>query len=109
MSLDVNELAQTMIGAARDAVSDRWPQIQDLAELEFQRLAMSIADIGSLVAAGKIDESRARQHAHIHQITARGIIATVEGLGLRTAEQALNAGIRSVAKVVNGVVKFALL
>ena len=109
MSLDVNELAQTMIGAARDAVSDRWPQIQDLAELEFQRLAMSIADIGSLVAAGKIDESRARQHAHIHQITARSIISTVEGLGLHTAEQALTAGIRSVAKVVNGAVRFALL
>lgn len=109
MSLDVNELAQTMLGAARDAVSDRWPQIQDLAEVEFQRLAMSIADIGRLVAAGKIDESRARQHAHIHQINARAIIATVEGLGLHTAEQALNAGIRSVTRVVNGVVKFALL
>jgi hypothetical protein len=109
MSLDVNELARTMLGAARDAVSDRWPQIQELAEVEFQRLAASIADIGRLAAEGKIDPSRARQHAHIHQLTARSILATVEGLGVHTAEQALTAGVRSVAQVVNGVVRFALL
>jgi hypothetical protein len=109
MSLDVNELARTMLDAARDAVSDRWPQLQDIAEVEFQRLAASIADTGRLLAEGKIDESRARQHAHIHQITARSILSTVEGLGIHTAEQALSAGIRSVAKVVNGVVRFALL
>lgn len=109
MSLDVNELARTMLGAARAAVSDRWPQIEEIAEVEFQRLATSIADIGRLAADGKIDESRARQHAHIHQITARSILSTVEGLGIHTAEQALTAGIRAVARVVNGAVRFALL
>jgi hypothetical protein len=109
MSLDVNELAQAMLGAARAEVSDRWPQVQDLAEVEFQRLAVSIADIGRLAAEGKIDESRARRHAHIHQIAARSILSTVEGLGIHTAEQALTAGIRAVAKAVNGAVRFALL
>jgi hypothetical protein len=109
MSLDVNELARTMLGAARDAVSDRWPQIQDLAEVEFQRLAASIADTGRLAVEGKITEARARHIAHMHQISARSILCTVEGLGIHTAEQALTAGIRSVIQVVNGAVKFALL
>jgi hypothetical protein len=109
VSLDVKQLAETMIGAARDAANERWPQIQAIAELELRRLAQSIEDVGRLVADGEIDESRARQHAHMHQLTARSVLTTVEGLGLHTAEQATHAAIRSVAKVVNGALKFALL
>ena len=109
MSLDVKQLAETMIGAARDAVSERWPQIEAIAEVELHRLAQSIEDVGQLVAAGKIDESRARHHAHMHQVAARSVLTTVEGLGYMTAEQATHAAIRSVAKVVNRAVKFALL
>ena len=109
MSLDVQQLAQTMIGAARDAVSDRWPRMEALAEVELRRLAQSIEDVGHHVADGTIDESRARQHAHMHQLTARSVLATVEGLGVLAAEQATHAAIRSVTKVVNGALKFALL
>ena len=109
MTLDVEQLAQAMIGAARDAVRERWPQMEAVAEVELRRLAGSLRDVGRLVAEGKIDESRARQYAHVHQITARSILATTEGLGILTAEQALTAGIHAVAKVVNAAVRFALL
>jgi primosomal protein N'' len=109
MTFNVEEIAQTMIGAAREAVSDRWPQVQALAEVEFRNLAGSLEAVGRLVAEGKIDQARAQHHAHIYQITARSILATAEGLGVLTAEQALNAGVLAVTKVVNTAVKFALL
>jgi hypothetical protein len=98
-----------MIGAAREAVSERWPQMEAIAEVELRRLAQSLDDIGRLVASGAIDESRARQHAHMHQLAARTVLTTVEGLGILAAEQATHAAIRSVATVVNRAVKFALL
>jgi hypothetical protein len=109
MNLDVSELARTMIGAARDAAQERWPEMEAVAEVEFQRLATSIAGVGRLLAEGKIDESRARQYAHMHQVNSRSVLVTIEGLGLMTAERVLTAGVGAVAKVVNGVVKFALL
>jgi hypothetical protein len=109
VSLDVKQLAETMIGAAGEAVSDRWPQMQALAEVELRRLAQSIEDLGRLVAAGKIDEAKARHHAHMHQLMARSVLTTVEGLGLLTAEQATQAAIRSVTAVVNRTLKFVLL
>ena len=109
MKIDVDQIAATMIGAAREAVGDRWPQLQAIAETEFRRLAASMADVGRLVAEGKIDEKRARQHAQVHQMAARSVLVTTEGLGILAAEQALTAGIRSVARIVNGALKFALL
>ena len=109
MSFNIELITQEMIGAARDTVQERWPQIETMAEVELRRLAGSMEDLGRLVAEGKIDVSRARQHAHIHQITARSVLATTEGLGLRTADQAVTAAIRAVTKLVNGALKFALL
>jgi hypothetical protein len=84
MSLDVNVLAETMIDAAR-------------------------AEVAALAEAGTVDHSGARHLAHMHQLNARSILVTVEGLGLLTAEQAIHAGIRAVSKSVNGAVQFALL
>lgn len=109
MSIDVTAVADSMIDAARAEVADRWPQLQVFAETEFRRLAQSYADIAAQLAEGQLDEVRARQHAIVHQLTARQILKTVEGLGILTAEQALQAGVRAASKVVNGVVKFALL
>lgn len=109
MNVDVDELAGTMIAAARQTVGDRWPQVQALAEEQFRQLASSLAGVGRLLAEGKIDASRARAHAHIHQIAARSVLTTVGGLALLTAEHAIHAAVRSVAKVINNTVKFALL
>jgi hypothetical protein len=109
MNLDVGALAETMTAAAREAVAGRWPLLQSLAEMEFRRIAQSLEDLGRLVAAGDIEESRARKLAYIHQVTVRSVFTTVEGLGLYTAERAIHAAIRAVANVVNGAVKFTLL
>lgn len=109
MNIDVDQIAATMIGAAREAVGDRWPQMRAIAETEFRLLAASLAEVGKLVAEGKIDEKRAQQHAQFHQIAARSVLVTTQGLGILAAEQALTAGVRSVAKIINGALKFALL
>lgn len=109
MSVQIDDLAASMIAAARDTVGERWPQMQAVAEEQFRNLASSLDSVGRLLAEGKIDASRARKHAHIHQLAARSILTTVEGLGLLTAEHAIHAAVRSVAKVINTTAKFALL
>lgn len=109
MSLDVRVLTKSMLDGARAAVSGRWPKLQALAEVELRKLAQTLIDVHQLVAAGAIDEKRARLLVRMQQNTARSVLATVRGLGVLTAEQATEAAVGAVARAVNGAVKFKLL
>ncbi|HEX6098213.1 MAG TPA: hypothetical protein VF432_17935 [Thermoanaerobaculia bacterium] len=108
MSLSVPEIAEIMIEAARADAGDRWPQLQALAECELRRLAQALADVEGLLAAGKVTESHATQLVHMHQIAARSVLVTIEGIGLLTAQQAIHAGVRA-AETINGPGKRAPL
>jgi hypothetical protein len=107
--LDAGELAGTRIDAARAEVPDQWPLLEPLAETELRLLAQSIVDLSALAGAGSIDEPLAHRLAHIHQLSARNVLVTVEGLGLIAAEQTIRAGIRAVTQTVNAAAQFALL
>lgn len=109
MSIDVQGIATSMIDAARAEVTDRWPPLKALAEVELRRLAQSLADVAQLLADGEIQEAHARQLVHMHQIAARTVLLSVQGIALLTAERAVHAGIRAAAKAINGVVKLTLL
>ncbi len=109
MSLDVKVLTKSMLDGARAAVSGRWPKLQALAEVELRKLAQTLIDVHQLVAAGAIDEKRARLLVRMQQNTARSVLATERGLGVLTAEQATEAAVGAVARAVNGAVKFKLL
>jgi len=109
MNLNIQEFADSMIDAARDAVGDRWPQMEALATTELRRLAQSMADVGKHVAEGTIDPAHARQLIHIHQIASRSVLTTIKGFGVHSAEQVTRAAVRAVTPVLNRVLKFALL
>lgn len=109
LRVPVSELGEIMVGAARTDVARRWPQMAALADLELRRLAQALVDVAGLLASGAINEPRARQIVHIHQLAARSVLLTVEDIGLVTAEQAIHAGIRAAAAEVNGTAKLALL
>jgi hypothetical protein len=107
--LAASQLAETMIDAARAEVPDQWPLLEPLAETELRLLAQSIVDLSARARARSIDESIAHRLAHIHQLSARNVLVTVEGLGLLAAEQTIRAGIRAVTQTVNTAARFALL
>ncbi|MGZ5441466.1 MAG: hypothetical protein ACXW5U_07250 [Thermoanaerobaculia bacterium] len=109
MSLDLETLTKSMLDGAREAVSDRWPQLRALAEVEMRKLAQTLIDVHQLLEAGAIDEKRARLLVRIQQNTARSVLCTVRGLGVLAAEQATEAAVGAVARLVNAAVKFKLL
>lgn len=109
LRVPVSELGEIMVDAARAGVARRWPQLAPLANLELRRLAQALVDVAGLLASGAIDEPRARQIVHLHQLAARSVLLTIDGIGLLTAEQAIHAGIRAAAEEVNGTAKLALL
>ena len=109
MKLDVGVVHVAMLRAARTEIGDLWPSARALAEAEFGRLAKSMADVDELVRNGDIDANRARTLIHIHEVAARTVLATVEGLGLAGAEKVTRAATRVVGDAVNRVIGFPLL
>ena len=109
MSLDVSALAERMLGAARDVLAAKWPEIEDYAEGETKKLAQSLAAIEKLRVRGQITEEQARLHLDIQKNASRTVLLTLEGLGLLAAEQAINAALTAVKDTVNTALGFALI
>lgn len=109
MSLDAESLTNTMIRAARDAVSERWPAVKALAEVELRRLAQSLVDVKALVVSGQIDHASAQKLVQIHQMTVRSVLMQAKGIGLATAERVTFTAADAVTDIVNHVVGFKLL
>ena len=108
-ALDVAALGVSMIDAARDSVAERWPSIQSLAEGELRGLAQKLAQIETLLVNGEIDTNRAHKLVQIHQLAVRSVLCTVQGVGIRTAEEATRAAVVAASPIVNQIVGFKLL
>ncbi len=101
VALDIQSLAAGMIEAARAAVTEGAPPLQEMAEMEFRRLAGALADIAMLLAGGEISHERARTLSSIHQYTARSVLRCVEGLAVLSANQAMQAAMDAAADSIN--------
>jgi len=109
VSLDVNDITQKMLDAAKGVVSDKWPATRQYFESEAQAFAQRFASIEALRAAGKITEERAKSHVEFQKESWATVLLAVEGLTELTVEQALNAALSAVKDIVNKAIGFALL
>ena len=109
MSIDIPSLTQTMITGVRNAISDRWPAIRAVAEPELYKIALTIEDVARKYAEGSITADRAAEIVEMQRNTAMSVVRTVEGLGILTAREALDAAAHAAGTAVNHVLGFELL
>lgn len=109
MSLDTTALSRSMIDAARNAVAEQWPALRSIAEVELRTLAHSLAEVTALHEAGEIPRSHAQQLVRMHQTSAASVLATIEGIGLLSANRAVDAASSVAAIVINRIAGFRLV
>jgi hypothetical protein len=109
MALDASTLASQMLGAALPFLKQGASDIEAFAKKEFTKIAQQIVQIGEYVAAGQLDEPRAKMLLQMQTSASRSVLLTVEGLALVTAEQAINAALNVVKTAVNTAIGIALL
>jgi len=109
MALDPSPIAASMLKAAKDSLASDWPKARAYADGEFKRLAQALADIGTLVAEGTVNEQQARALVQIHKNTTQTVMLTIEGLGIIAVENAINAALGAVATAVNKAVGLTVL
>lgn len=109
MSINVDDVAKTMIEAAKGVVGEKWPVTQTYFESESKIFAERFASIAKLHAEGLISESRAKSHVKFQKEAWETVLLAVAGLNQIMVEQALNAALKAVNETVNTAVGFALI
>ena len=104
MSIDVGELLEKMLDAAKAVLEEDWPEIKEHAETELKGIAEGIA-----LVEGKISQKQAKSLIKMKRNTAQIVLLTLEGLGVLAVEKAINAAIKAIKDTVNGTLDFALL
>ncbi len=109
MALNVPQLTTTMLNAALGVLALRTPEVRAFAEREFMRLAEAMARSADLVTAGELEPEDAALHLEVQQGASRAVLATVPGLGVSAAQEAVNAAVSAVRLDVNAAVPFRLV
>jgi hypothetical protein len=109
MALDIGQIGKDMFAAAFAVLKDKAPQIKNVAQTEFSKIAQTIGLIGQELAEGRISEDEAKILLDMQKSATRSVLLMAEGLSLLVAEQALNAALGVVRVAVNGALGFALL
>ena len=109
MSIDVSELATSMVGAFREKFGDKWSSVEDYAEVEAKKMAENYALIMKLKLAEKISKDEAILYKRIQNNSSKMVFLTIEGLGLLAVEAAINAALDVVKQAVNTAIGFTLV
>ncbi len=108
-NIDVDQVLSGMLGAAQAVFSEKWPDIKDFAEAEFEKLARTLGQIELLKLSNQINEGEASVLFEMQKNTARAVMLALEGMSLLLVEGAINAALAVVKDTVNTALGFALL
>ena len=109
MSLDVDDLASKMFGAAFPIVKQTAPQIANYVAAECKKFALTIAAIETERESGDLDQEEAAILIGMQRTSMSTVLTAAQGLSALMAQTAINAAIGAVRDLVNGVFGFALL
>ena len=109
MAINVKALSSAMLAAAQLELANHWPDIREYAKAELKKTAETIAMIERLLISGDINKRQARSLLRMQKNASQAVLLTVAGLGLLTAESAINAALGVARTTVNTAVGFTLV
>jgi hypothetical protein len=109
MTLNVETLADEMLGAALPILKKSAQDAESFAKTEFTKIAQTIVAIGEQVAAGQINQQQAVLLLDMQTSASRNVLLCLEGLALLAVEEAINAALAVVKTLVNTALKFPLI
>ncbi|MFA8343685.1 MAG: hypothetical protein ACEPO8_12015 [Rhodothermaceae bacterium] len=106
--LEINDLIEKVTGAIQNVLGDNWQQAQDFAESEAKKFVQNIAEISMWKKTGKISEEQGIVLLRMHQRSMKMVLTALEGISLVLAERAINAAIKVIGDIVNGIIGWNL-
>lgn len=109
MALNIQDVADALFAAVKPVLAKSWDQVQEFAKTESAKLAQTLASIERLKLSGQIDEGQSQALLDMQKQAMQAVLLTVEGIGLVTAQNAINAALGAVKDLVNGALGFSLI
>jgi hypothetical protein len=108
-NFDVQSMVGSMMGAAMGVFKTNWNIVKPYAENELLKFAQDLLLIESLNASHQITPERAKLHVEMQKNSMRAVLLAIEGIGILTVEEAINAAFSVVSQTVNKSLGFVLL
>jgi len=99
-AIDIDRIAGDAFAAMLGVIGTAGPDIAQYAKSEAAKIAASVVQIGELRASGVIDDEEMALHLDIQKSASRAVLMAVKGMGILTAERAINAALSIVTKAV---------
>lgn len=107
--IDIKELASEMLSASKDVLKKEWKQVAPIAEIHIKTIIHNLEQIAELKLNKKITEEQAKLHLTIQKESFKTILLSFEGIGIITAEKAINAALNVIRTFVNRTIGWRLL
>lgn len=107
--INVNEILEKMLDAAKGVLQNHWEDAKPFAEQELKSLAENLKLIAQLKIEGKINEEQAKYYVEIQKSSVRIVLLTIEGLGILAVESAINAALDVIKTTVNTAIGWSII
>lgn len=107
--IDIKEIASEMLSASKDVLKKEWKQVAPIAEIHIKTIIHNLEQIAELKLNKKITEEQAKLHLTIQKESFKTILLSFEGIGIITAEKAINAALNVIRTSVNRTIGWRLL
>ena len=107
--LILSDILDEMSTAVQKVLKSKWKKVKPLAELQLKNIIHNLEQIAELKIQGKITEEQARLHLTIQKESIRTILLSFEGIGIITAEEAINSALNSVKTIINKTIGWKIL
>lgn len=107
--IEVKLLLQSMLSASKEVLKKEWKHVAPVAELQIKNIIHNLEQIAALKLNKRITEEQAKLHLTIQKESFKTILLSFEGIGIITAEKAINAALNTVKSTINKAIGWRLL
>lgn len=107
--LTATSLMPPMLDAVESLLSTQWPKVRVYAEVEAFKMAQTLVTVASLRNTQQINDDQATGLIDMQRHSAQAVLLTVEGIGLATAQHAVDALLGAVKDRFNRALTLSLL
>jgi hypothetical protein len=107
--IEVKPLLQSMLSASKEVLKKEWKHVAPVAELQIKNIIYNLEQIAELKLNKRITEEQAKLHLTIQKESFKTILLSFEGIGIITAEKAINAALNTVKSTINKAIGWRLL
>ncbi len=107
-SINYENILTACIGVAKKEVGKAWKNLKPYAEHEFKQFAENAAFLAQLKFSNTINDNELMVRLNIQRLALNNVLLTIEGIGLLSAQNVVNAVLAIVATAIRTVLGVVL-